>query len=130
MPAPDRFSRLEATRIVATPAALDAARWPAGAVVLRIAPDEAIVTGAVAPAAIEDPHAIVARETGFVGAWMEAAAAEALLERACAWARPAERPAFAQGLVAGLPVKLWLDVARVLVVAPAAFAHDCEARLR
>jgi hypothetical protein len=124
------LERLNATRIVATPAALDAAAWPQGALVLRIAPDEAIVTADVGQDLIlpHDPHAIVVRETGFAAAWVAADEALAFLERSCEWELPGERPAFAQGAVAGLPVKLWLERDRVLFIVHAPFAVDLEER--
>lgn len=120
---------IAATRIVATPAALDAVTWPQDALVLRIAPDEVLVTAAVNGDIVEDSHAIVAPDAGFVGAWVAAEEALAFLERACEWELPGERPAFAQGAVAGLPVKLWFEEDRVLFIVPAPFALDLEERL-
>ena len=125
------LEQLSATRIVATPAALDAAAWPQGALVLRTAPDEALVTPVVGQDLIlpHDPHAIVARETGFAAAWVAADEALEFLERSCEWELPFERPAFAQGAVAGLPLKLWLERDRVLFIVPAPFAADLEERM-
>ena len=40
------------------------------------------------------------------------------------WALPTERPAFAQGAVAEIPVKLWFEEASVRFVVPAAYAAD------
>ncbi len=124
-----RFHRLEATRIVAAPEALDAAAWPPDAVALRIAPDEVLVTGEVAAGAVADPHAIVERETGFSGAWLTAEEAADALARACAWEPPSERPAFAQGAVAEVPVKLWLEDHRSLWIVPTPYAHDLTEQL-
>ena len=121
---------LTATRIAATPASLDAARWPSDAIVLRTAPDEATVLATVAPADIADAHAIVEAETALVGVWIPADEALALLERECDWEWPSARPAFAQGAVAGLPMKLWFERDRVLFVVPAPFAADFAERLR
>ena len=67
------LERLVATRVVADPAALDEARWPDSAIVLRTAPDEALVLGLVDADAVSDPHAIVRPETGMVGVWRTAA---------------------------------------------------------
>jgi len=39
------------------------------------------------------------------------------LERSCEWELPRARPAFAQGMVAGLPLKLWFEPERVLLIA-------------
>lgn len=121
---------LTATRIAATPAALDAAPWPSDAIVLRTAPDEVIVLAAIAPALIADAHAIVEPETALFGVWMPIDAALALLERECDWELPTHRPAFAQGAVAGLPLKLWFERDRVLFVVSAPFATDFAERLR
>lgn len=122
--------RLEATRVAATPAALDAARWPEGARVLRLAPDEALVLAAVGPEVVaDDPFAIVEPESGFSGIWLPAAEALDVLARTCAWELPRARPAFAQGAVADLPVKLWFEEERVLFVVPAPYAEDLAERL-
>jgi len=125
--APERMSF---TRIVAAPAALDAAAWPDDAVVLRVAPDEVLVSAAIDPAGVADPHAIVEPETGLCGVWRGYAEATAFLERECDWEVPAQLPAFAQGAVAGLPVKLWLTDDQVLFVVPAPFASDFAERWR
>ena len=59
---------------------------------------------------------------------MAAEEALAFLERACEWALPQQRPAFAQGAVAGVPVKLWLEGDQVLFVVPSPYVHDFEER--
>ncbi len=124
---------LTATRVAATCAALDSASWPAGAIVLRTAPDEAIVlvpTKDIEPGLIADPHAIVEIESSLCGIWLDADDAHDLLERECDWETPSARPAFAQGAVAGLPVKLWFEHDRVLFVVSAVFANDFMERCR
>ncbi len=123
------LKRIDGTRIVARPAALDAATWPAGALVLRFAPDEVLVDRPLPAALIDDPHAIVTPDAGFAGIWLPADKARALLEAHCAWPLPAERPAFAQGAVAGLAVKLWLEAERILFVVPGPFIEEFEERL-
>ena len=123
------FERLEGSRVVAAPAALDAARWPAGARSWRLAPDEVFVTAVVSADAVNDPHAIVEPDDGFVGVWLETRQALDFLERTCRWELPDERPACAQGAIAGLPVKLWIDRDRVWFVVPAPYARDLEERL-
>ena len=128
--APLSLERLSATRVASTPAALDAAAWPSDAIVLRTAPDEAIVLAAIAPALIADAHAIVEAETALFGVWIPADAALALLERECDWELPTHRPAFAQGAVAGLPMRLWFERDRVLFGVSAPFATDFAERLR
>ena len=123
------LNRLKGTRIVATPAALDNARWPSDALALRLAADEVFVTTAVAASAVADPHAIVAPDGGFVGAWLPLADALDVLERTCEWEPPHARPVFAQGMVAGLPVKLWFEAERVLFVVAAPYATDLAERI-
>lgn len=123
------LNRLPATRIVATPAALDNVPWPADSLVLRTAADEALVMPPVADLQLADPYAIVVAEGGFSGVWLAADIALAFLERTCEWELPVERPAFAQGAVAGIPTKLWLEAERVLLVIPSPYGHDFTERL-
>ena len=118
-------------RVVADPAALDAARWEPATehdgpiVVLRFAPDEAFAIGVVG-VTLADPDAIVEDERGYVGAWCAFDAIRAKTE----WAPPAARPALAQGSVAGVPAKVWLpDDGDVLVVATATHAAGLAERL-
>ena len=127
MPALERFT---GTRVVALPRAIDAAAWPEGTLAFRLAPDEVMVTPAVNVTAVDDPHAIVELETGFSAVWLDHVAAIDLLERECDWELPQERPAFAQGLVAGLPVKLWFERDRVLFIVASPLAADLTERLR
>jgi glycine cleavage system aminomethyltransferase T len=124
------FRVIEGTRVVAAPAALDGAAWPAGAVVLRIAADEVLALAGVTPERVADPHALVERETGFSGGWLPSDEAAEILSRTCAWEPPGERPACAQGAVAEVPVKLWLEGDRTLVLVQSALAADLEGRLR
>ena len=123
------FERIAGSRVVAAPAALDAARWPQGALAWRIAPDEVFVTTAISREVVDDPHAIVEPDDGFVGVWVDAGRALDFLERSCQWELPDERPAWAQGAVAGLPVKLWIEPDRVWIIVPAPYARDLEERL-
>ena len=122
------LKQISATRIVATSSALDQTTWPTDTLVLRIAQDEALVTPPVDGLNLDDPHAIVVPDGGFATAWVAADQALAFLERACEWAMPPQRPAFAQGAVAGVPIKLWLEDERVLFVVPVPYVHDFEAR--
>ena len=123
------FSTFECTHIVADPNALDEADWPEGSLCLRIAPDEVLVTAEVAAGDVDDPHAIVERETGFSALWLDEAEAMERLARTCAWELPAERPAFAQGSVADIPVKLWFEKGRVLFLTQSSWVADLEERL-
>ena len=130
---PLRLRRLEATRVSATPKALDALveqpPWPAGALAFRTAPDELLVTATADLEVAGDPHAIVERETAFSYVWLDEATAERFLDRECEWRRPDARPALAQGEVAGIPAKLWFEAGRTLVLAPAPFAAAFQRRL-
>lgn len=122
MPGPERMPGI---RVVADPAALDGARWTGErVVVLRIAPDEALALGATG-AEVSDPHAIVEAEAGFVGGLVD-------LERVLAhveWALPVERPALAQGSIAGVPARLWLTDGGALLVVQAAWAEELAERI-
>ncbi len=122
------LQRMPATRIVAIPAALDATNWPVTALVLRTAADEVSIMPPPAELKLADPHAIVAAEGSLAGAWVPANTALAFLERACEWEVPPARPAFAQGTVAGVPTKLWLEQERVLFVIPAPYIEDFQER--
>jgi hypothetical protein len=124
------LERFTGTRVVALPRAIDAAVWPEGTLAFRLAPDEVVVTPAVNVTALDDPHAIVELETGFSAVWLDHLAAIDLLERECDWELPQERPAFAQGLVAGLPVKVWFERDRVLFIVASPLAADLTERLR
>lgn len=122
------LKRFPATRIVATPTALDSIQYPADSIVLRIAADEVLI----APPAeinVNDPHAIILPDGSFCGVWLTASAAQRILERECEWKLPHQRPAFAQGAVAGIPVKLWLEVERVFMVVQAPFVVEFEERI-
>ena len=123
------LERLTGTRVVALPRAIDSAAWPTGALVLRLAADEVFVGADVDPASVNDPHAIVERETGFSGVWLERVAAIDFLQRECDWELPDDSPAFAQGIVAGLPAKVLFERDRVLFVVASPFAADLAERL-
>lgn len=125
MPALDR---LAGTRVVADPAAIDSivGALAPSIVVLRFAPDDAFVidvTGAV----VDDPHAIIEEEHGFVGGWCAIDDIQQHLE----WSLPTERPALTQGSIAGVPAKLYLpeDGRDALVVTAAAYAATLTERL-
>ena len=127
--APACFPRLAATHIVATAAALDEIESSLGVLVLRIAADEALVMADVSTESVPDPDAIVEPESGFSGAWIAAEEAVEILACTCAWELPAERPAFAQGAVADVPVKLYFENDRVLFLAQTPYAAELVKRL-
>jgi hypothetical protein len=128
---------LRGTRIVASPATLDAAVWPSSATVLRLAPDDVLVIGGESVSA-SGPHSIVAPDHGWSGTWLSSGQ----LARVAAhidWPLPAGRPALAQGFVANVPCKLYLagvstgsvigaDRAALLIT-NTAYAHELAARL-
>lgn len=125
MPALDRLHGL---RVVADPGALDAARWhgTADMTVLRLAPDDAFAIGADA-VDVDDEHAIVESEPGFVGAWVPAEVVAHHIE----WSLPDDRPALAQGAVAQVPARVWLpDDGDALLLTAAAYADELASRLR
>ncbi|MEE2994959.1 MAG: glycine cleavage T C-terminal barrel domain-containing protein [Gemmatimonadota bacterium] len=128
-----RFQRIEATRIVATAAALDALQMnieqTTDCLAFRFAPDELWTTACLEARSVTDPHALIVPESGFAGAWLDAQASQRFLQHACEWPLPDTRPAFAQGAVAGVPVKLWLQEDRVLFLVPAPLAHTLERRM-
>jgi hypothetical protein len=122
-------------RVVAAPAALDAATWPEGTLPLRLAPDDVLLIAADLAdvnvrVAVDDPDAIVADDAGFAAVVLDEPAAGAILPRVVEWPLPTSRPALAQGALAGLPARLWCEDARVVVLVPAPFAADLEERLR
>jgi len=121
------LDRLRGIRVVADPASLDRATWTGdGITVLRFAPDDAFAVGATS-VEVDDEHALIEDEVGFVGAWLDPAEVESHLE----WPLPTERPALAQGSIAGVPAKLWLPAdGDALLVTAAAYADELTSRLR
>lgn len=126
------IEHMAGTRIVAEPRAIDNLIIPGGSVALRFAPDEIYVTppltGTSAVTAA-DPHAIIISDGAFAGAWVDEAQALDLLEMHAEWEMPANRPAFAQGSVAGIATKLYFKAGKVLFVVQAPYAHELEDRL-
>lgn len=120
---------LHATRFVAAPAALDALPWSDGAVVLRLAPDDLLVTyrGSLVVALGDEPI-IQEKEAGFVGWWLTPEELDHVITHVD-WPLPTDRPALAQGLIAGVPAKLWLAEDRALLLCAAAYAHELKERL-
>ena len=139
---------LRARRIVASPAALDQATYPPDTLVLRIAPDDVLVIGGGA-LLVDDPHAIIEDECGFVSWSFPRPAFDATVAPFVEWELPSagpalaqgdvsgpalaqgdvSGPALAQGCVAGIPAKLWFEAGRVVLVANAAYAHELIGRL-
>ena len=124
---------LPGLRVVADPVALDAARWVGTEVtVLRFAPDDAFAIGATG-VDLADAHAIVEPDAGFSGAWLPLDAVARHIE----WPLPSERPALAQGAVAGVPAKVFLPAGiaaagagDVLLLTATVYADEVMDRLR
>jgi hypothetical protein len=120
--------RLHGLRVVSTPAALDHARIVGDALVLRIASDELIAFGATS-VDVDDPYAIVEHETTFQMWELTPTEFAEHVVRHIEWTLPSTRPALAQGLVAGVALKLWLDHDRVLLIASSGLVHEVADRL-
>ncbi|MFT5241610.1 MAG: hypothetical protein ACI9OU_001301 [Candidatus Promineifilaceae bacterium] len=123
------LSQVTVTRVVATQAALDAAQWPADALVFRTAPDELFVYPAQDQVALDDAYAIVLRDGGHAGVWLPMNDAMKFLGHECEWELPGHRPAYAQGSVAGIPAKLYFEDERVFLVVFAAYAEEFTDRM-
>jgi hypothetical protein len=118
---------LVGVRVVADPGALDAVTFGTGILPLRFAPDELLAVGAT-HVAVSDPHAIVEPDTTFVCASLTLQQFASSVEPLIEWRLPDTRPALAQGRVAGLPIKLYLDDHRVLLVVSRSLAHEAQDR--
>ena len=133
-----RVRRRPGLRVVASPAALDAAVWQDDRrpgddfepLVLRCAPDETLAIGGVR-VEVSDPHAIVEPETGFAAVMVEADEFDERVVRHVEWALPPERPSFAQGAIAGVPAKLYLgESGAATIVVAIAYVDELIERLR
>jgi hypothetical protein len=127
---------LNGTRFVAAPSALDAETWPdgdaipGGITLLRLAPDDLLLIGRGSyKVALAGQSLIQEKETGFVGWWLTLDELNDAVVPHVDWPLPEERPALAQGLIAGVPAKLWLAEDRALLLCAAAYAHELEERL-
>ena len=118
---------LAALRVVAEPTALDDARWQGDEVtVLRFAPDDAFAIGAEG-VEVDDEHAIIEPDAGYSGTWVAIDDVAHHVE----WSIPHQRPALAQGSIAGVPAKLWLpDDGPALLLTATAYADELTGRLR
>ena len=133
-----RVRRRPGVRVVAKPAALDKAVWQDDRpsdddfepLVLRCAPDETLAIGGVR-VEVPDPYAIVEPETGFAAVMFDADEFEQHVARHIEWTVPPERPAFAQGAIATVPAKLYLDPSGVTtIVVATAYLDELLERLR
>jgi hypothetical protein len=117
---------LHGLRVVARKTALDSAVFPNGSTMLRIAPDDAIVAGA-ATLTIDDPFAIIEPEYAFVH-WRLTAEEFADVTHHIEWPLPAARQ-LGQGLIAGVPAKIFVESDHVLLIVSAGLAHELVERL-
>jgi len=115
-------------RVVASPEALDTARWSKGTVVLRLAPDDVFAIGA-SDMELADEHAIIVDEAGFVGMWLHDDELSQRVVPHIEWPLTLTRPALVQGLIAGVPSKLWLEDDRALLLCAAAYGRELADRL-
>jgi hypothetical protein len=119
--------RIDALRVVASPLVLDDLAWPDEVAALRLASDDLLAVGATS-VQVSGDH-IVVDEAGFVGWWLSPEEVVTHVLPHLDWPLPAERPALAQGLVAGVPAKLWLAEDRALLLCAAAYAYELMERL-
>lgn len=122
-------------RVVASPEAIVRAVWHDEGpeefepLVVRLAPDDAFAIGATG-VDVDDPHAIVEREVGFVALMFPVDEFVDVVVPRLEWPAPIERPAFAQGAIAGVPAKLYLDsTGAAIVLVLASYLDDLLARL-
>lgn len=116
-------------RVVAGAASLDRIEWPDGALVLRLARDEVLILTELHELVVSDEHAIVEQEAGQSGRNLSATEFEQLVRPHIDWPIPTARPALAQGLVAGVPCKLWFADQGVLLLCLTAHVHELAERL-
>ena len=115
---------LSGWRVVAKPSSVDELRGE----VLRFAPDDAFVISDQA-LEVSDSHAIVERDRGWVALRLSEEEALVLISIHATWQAPLDRPSLVQGMLAGLPAKVYLNGAASLIVVPAPFAHELDERL-
>jgi hypothetical protein len=116
-----------AVRVVASPAALDGARWAGDEIdVVRIAPDEALALGATS-VEVDDADAIVVAESGFVVALLDEVDLR-VVEGHTEWRLPTATGELAQGKVAGVPARL-VAGEPALLVTNAGYAAELARRL-
>jgi hypothetical protein len=122
------LSQLELTRVVAAPSALDAILTDSD---LRLSADEALCFAAEDDLRAELPvQAIVVSDVGWSGAWFDEHTLRSRLASLCEWTLPT-RPGLGQGMIAGIPAKVFFPngTTEVLLVVATAMAHEMEERL-
>jgi hypothetical protein len=118
---------LRGLRVIASPEALDGARWSGHVTLLRFAPDEVLAIDAIT-VDIDDSDAIVEYETGFVAARLAPEDLEHLVGH-MDWPLPTATGVLAQGKIAGVPAKVLIGEPPLLVT-NAAYADELLSRLR
>jgi hypothetical protein len=112
--------------VVAEPGAIDGL---SAAIALRLAVDDVLVLDDARPA-VDDPHAIVVAERGFVGWELGPGDLDALARGHIEWPLPVSRPCVAQGFVAQVPAKLWLrEDGSGLLICAASLAAELRERV-
>lgn len=101
---------------------------PADSLVLRIAPDDALIVGD-GPIDVSDPDSIIESDAGWCALKVSEERALGILRHNAAWEPPPDRPVLAQGMVAGLAAKVYLDGSRSMIIVPTPFAAELEERL-
>ena len=129
--------RAPGVRVVAAPDAIDRAVWHDEGpgpdefepLILRFAPDDAFAIGATG-VDVADPDAIIEPEVGYMAVMFRADEFVDVVVPRLEWPAPIERPAFAQGAIAGVPAKLYLDsTGAAIVLVLASYLDDLLARL-
>lgn len=120
---------LQGRRVVALAAALDSAVWPPDSIVLRFASDEALVVGD-GDLVVDDRQALVEEDASLAAVELPFVEARDVLARLCDWEWPIPGEFLSQGLMAGIPVKVWTGPVRVLLIFPSSYLHEVEERLR
>lgn len=122
---------IQGVRVVADGAALDGMVVADGTLVLRFARDEAFIVFPTPGGELDEglSNAIVAREAGFVGCWLTPDELAARVVPHIDWELPDARPVLAQGLIAGVPSKLWLEAGRALLLCAPPYAFELAERL-
>ena len=123
MRAPEPMS---GTRVVSSAAVLGGVVVPEDHTVLWFAADELFVLGNFM--LITPEPTINESDAGFVGWWLTPDELGDVLHHV-EWAVPDTRPVLLQGLIAGVPAKLWLGEDRSLLLCAAAYAHELMDRL-
>ena len=120
MRAPERAAWASASWPIRPPSMPSSRRCPPGSTVLRFAPDEAFVVGA-GSTRVDDPHAIIEDEVGFVALAVD----RDVVARHSEWALPAEPARSPRARSPACPAKLaWLPDGRAWVVTHAAYAAE------